>query len=172
MLSGSYSVLFRSDYKRFSIPTLIWKCVVVKVEWAGPVTSCTRTLSPDSTSLMGVERWEVEPSSSRSSSESSSLLLDTASSEGGGGALAAVLRCSTVSSLLLFLWGAMQSESNSYILAQKTIIIIKIIKNFICTTHFIQNNAAQGADNAKRELRQSVIYVVQKITGDGVKEEC
>lgn len=66
-------------------------------------TSWVRVLSPDSvsSSLMGVERCDTEPSSSRSSSESSSDELLMASSLGGGGALAAVLRWSSVSSLLL-----------------------------------------------------------------------
>lgn len=67
-------------------------------------TSCVRALSPDSvSSLMGVERWDTAPSSSRSSSESSSDVLLMASSLGGGGALAAVFLWSSVSSLLLLL---------------------------------------------------------------------
>ncbi|TNN68613.1 hypothetical protein EYF80_021127 [Liparis tanakae] len=67
-------------------------------------TSCGRELSPDSVrSLIGVERWDTEPSSSRSSSESSSDVLLMASSLGGGGALAAVFLWSSVSSLLLLL---------------------------------------------------------------------
>lgn len=68
------------------------------------ITSCVRLLSPDSiSSLMGVERWDTDPSSSRSSSESSSDVVDMASSLGGGGALAAVFLWSTASSLLLLL---------------------------------------------------------------------
>lgn len=63
-----------------------------------------RLLSPDSvSSLMGVERWDTDASSSRSSSESSSDVLLMASSLGGGGALAAVFLWSRVSSLLLLL---------------------------------------------------------------------
>lgn len=67
-------------------------------------TSCVRLLSPESvSSLIGVERWDTDPSSSRSSSESSSDVLVMASSLGGGGALAAVFLWRIVSSLLLFL---------------------------------------------------------------------
>lgn len=79
--------------------------------WCFP-TSCVRVLSPDSvSSLIGVERWDTDPSSSRSSSESSSDVLLMASSLGGGGALAAVFLWSSVSSLLLLL---LPKPSNSH----------------------------------------------------------
>lgn len=102
-------------------------------------------LSPDSvsSSLMGVERCDTEPSSSRSSSESSSEELLMASSLGGGGALAAVFRWSSVSSLLLL---CLQSHNN--VAASKT-PGLELGSIFLTSTMFLMLGSSGAASCGK-----------------------